>query len=113
MQKRIKLFIVPMLCVLLCVIMALPAYAFSPSDPNASPLEEFFGNLTMMIIVLFFAALQNIVPILIILAILIVVVAVVAFFSVRALRKRYRIVKVSTTPKTEDEAENNTENKAE
>ena len=112
-MKNLKRLLIPVTCLLLCAVMALPAYAFSPSDPDASPLEEFFGNLTMIIIVLFFAALQYIVPILIILAILIVVVVVVAFFAVRAFRKRYRIVKVRTTPKTEDEAENITEDKPE
>ena len=43
-MKNLKRLLIPVTCLLLCAVMALPAYAFSPSDPDASPLEEFLGT---------------------------------------------------------------------
>ncbi|MBO5784754.1 MAG: hypothetical protein J6R05_01640 [Bacteroidaceae bacterium] len=87
-MKNLKRLLIPVMCLLLCVTMALPAYAFSPSDPDASPIEIFFDGISMMLGLLFLVLIQFAVPILIGAGIVIAVVAVVVILVVVIKKKR-------------------------
>ena len=87
-MKNLKRLLIPVTCLLLCAVMALPAYAFSPSDPDASPIEIFFDGISMMLGLLFLVLIQFAVPILIGAGIVIAVVAVVVILVVVIKKKR-------------------------
>lgn len=114
MQKRIKLFVVPVLCVLLCVIMALPVCAFGSSDPSNSPIEDFFDNVIMMLFVILASISQGnpvIFVIGLVLSILLgigicvvafVVVIAVVIVIIHKIKKKRDLSKTVSAPDTED-----------
>ena len=87
-MKKLKRLLIPVTCLLLCAVMALPAYAFSPSDPDASPIESFFDGVSMMLGLLFLVLIQFAVPILIGAGVVIAVVTVVVILVVVIKKKR-------------------------
>ena len=87
-MKNLKRLLIPVTCLLLCAVMALPVCAFSPSDPDASPIEIFFDGISMMLGLLFLVLIQFAVPILIGAGIVIAVVAVVVILVVVIKKKR-------------------------
>ncbi|MBR2446694.1 MAG: hypothetical protein IKB28_08555 [Clostridia bacterium] len=117
MQTRIKLFVVVVLCVLLCANMALPVCAFGASDPNNSPIENFFDNVIMMLFVILAGISQGnpvIFVIGLVLSVLIgigicvaalVIVIVVAIVIIRKIKKKRNLSNTVTAPDTEDTTE--------
>ncbi len=87
-MKNLKRLLIPVTCLLLCAVMALPVCAFSPSDPDASPIEIFFDGISMMLGLLFLVLIQFAVPILIGAGIVIAIVTVVVILVVVIKKKR-------------------------
>ncbi len=116
-MKNLKRLLIPVMCLLLCAVMALPVCAFSPSDPNNSPIEDFFENVVMMLFVILASISQGnpiIFVICLALSILIgigicvcafVMVIVVVIKIVRKIKKKRELSNTVTAPDTEDTTE--------
>jgi hypothetical protein len=116
-MKNLKRLLIPVTCLLLCAVMALPAYAFSPSDPNNSPIENFFENVFMMLFVIL-ASISQGNPIIFVIGLalsiligigicvfaLVIVIAVVIVI-VRKIKKKRDLSNTVTAPDTEDTTE--------
>ncbi len=88
-MKKVKYWLIPVVCLILCVMMTLPACAFT-SDESATPIESFFEGLFMMLFVIVAALIPFAIPILIVLAVIAVGVFFIVFAIIRKRKKSSR-----------------------
>ena len=115
-MKKVKYLMIPVVCLMLCVMMTLPVCAFT-SNPNNSPIENFFDNVIMMLFVILAGISQGnpiIFVIGLVLSVLIgvgicvaalVIVIVVAIVIIRKIKKKRNLSNTVTAPDTEDTTE--------